>query len=110
MSEEEKDIIKASYHPLWITFTRLLINNNDYPRVKIYINVQLIKLYFLLRKDICNGWDINLISFFNYGSIYFIIHIYLDDQQTALKCLKDTEVNLNNVLIMTGNFNIRDNS
>ena len=29
--------------------------------------------------------------------------------QSALKYLKDTEVNLNNVLIITGDFNIRDN-
>jgi len=28
----------------------------------------------------------------------------------ALKYLKDTEVNISNVLIMTGDFNIRDNS
>ena len=27
----------------------------------------------------------------------------------ALKYLKNTEVNLNNILIMTGDFNIRDN-
>ena len=39
----------------------------------------------------------------------FIINIYSDNQQTALKYLKDTEVNLNNVLIIIGNFNIRDN-
>ena len=28
----------------------------------------------------------------------------------ALKYLKDTKVNIGNVLIMSGNFNIRDNS
>ena len=39
----------------------------------------------------------------------FIINIYSDDQQTTLKYLKDTEVNLNNVLIMTNNFNMRNN-
>ena len=39
----------------------------------------------------------------------FIINTYLDDHQFILKYLKDTEVNLNNVLIMTGDFNIRDN-
>jgi len=39
----------------------------------------------------------------------FIINIYSDDQQTTLKYLKDTEVNLNNVLIMTDDFNMRDN-
>jgi len=34
--------------------------------------------------------------------------VYSDLSQLALKCLKDTEVNINNVLIMTGDFNIRD--
>jgi len=33
----------------------------------------------------------------------------MDSPQLVLKYLKDTEVNLNNVLIMTGDFNIRDN-
>ena len=40
----------------------------------------------------------------------FILNIYLDDQQTILKYLKNTEVNLNNVLIITVNFNIRDSN
>ena len=35
--------------------------------------------------------------------------VYSDSSQLALKYLKDTEVNLNNILIMTGGFNIRDN-
>ena len=40
----------------------------------------------------------------------FIINIYSDNQQSVLKYLKDTKVNLNNVLIMTGDFNIKDNN
>ena len=56
-----------------------------------------------------NFISLTLILFFNYGSMCFIINIYLDDQQTTLKYLKDTEVNLNNVLIIIENFNIRDN-
>jgi len=56
-----------------------------------------------------NHKDINLISFFNCGIICFIINVYSDDQETALKYLKNTEVNLNNILIMIGDFNIRDN-
>ena len=47
--------------------------------------------------------------FFNHGSVYFLINLYLDSFQSALKYLKDTEVNINNVLIITGDFNIRDN-
>ena len=68
----------------------------------MYINVQLIQLHFSLRKDIMNHRDINLISFFNNSIIFFIINIYSDEQQTALKYLKNIEVNIHNILIMTG--------
>ena len=37
-----------------------------------------------------------------------MINIYLDDNHSALKYLKDTEANICNVLIMADNFNIRD--
>jgi len=36
------------------------------------------------------------------------MNIYSDAFQSALKYLKDTEVNINNLILMTGNFNIRD--
>ena len=36
------------------------------------------------------------------------MNIYSDSSHSALKYLKDTEVNIDNVLLMTGNFNIRD--
>ena len=39
-----------------------------------------------------------------------MINIYSDDIQSALKYLKDTEANIHNVLVMTGNFNIRDSN
>lgn len=40
----------------------------------------------------------------------YLISVYSDSSQSDLKYyLKDTKVNLNNVLIMTGDFNIRDN-
>jgi len=39
-----------------------------------------------------------------------MINIYSDNQQSTLKYLKDIEVNLSNVLIMTGDFNIKDNN
>ena len=41
--------------------------------------------------------------------IYFLINVYSDLSQMALKYLKDTKVNINNILIITGDFNIRDN-
>ena len=37
------------------------------------------------------------------------MNVYSDSSQIALKYLKDTEANINNILIIIGNFNIRDN-
>jgi len=90
-------------------FSRQSVNVNDHPRVITYINTRLFQLQFLLRKNIINYRDINLISFFDCGITCFIINIYWDDQKTALKYLKNIEVNLNNILIMTEDFDIRDN-
>ena len=36
------------------------------------------------------------------------MNVYSDSSHLALNYLKDTEININNLLIMTGNFNIRD--
>ena len=36
------------------------------------------------------------------------MNIYSNASHSALKYLKDTEININNVLLMTGDFNIRD--
>ena len=36
------------------------------------------------------------------------MNIYSDSSHSALKYLKDTKANVSNMLIMTGNFNIRD--
>ena len=58
---------------------------SDYPRVVTYVNIRLISLCFALCKDIINYKDI------------------------LLKYLKDTEVNIWNLLIIIGNFNICNN-
>ena len=36
------------------------------------------------------------------------MNVYSDSSHSALKYLKDTEVNVNNLLIMTSDFNIRN--
>ena len=91
-------------------FFRNSLRDHDSLRVISYINVRLLHFWFSLWKDIFNHRNISCISFFNCGSIYFLINIYSDLSQTALKYLKNTEANINNILIMTGDFNIRDNS
>jgi len=88
-------------------FSRNLLQANDFPCVISYINIHLSFMSFSLWNDVLNHKDISCISFFNHGSIYLLINVYSDSSQSALKYLKDTEININNVLIMTGDF-IRD--
>jgi len=37
------------------------------------------------------------------------MNIYSDSSQSALKYLKNTEANIHNILVITSDFNIRDN-
>ena len=90
-------------------FSRKSSQVGDSSRVITYINIHISSLYFSLQNDILNHRDISYIFFFNCRSIYFLINVYSDLSQMALKYLKDTKVNINNVLIITRNFNIRDN-
>ena len=96
-------------HPNWLIFARESYLTNNSPRVITYINVRLSSLCFSLRKDIINHCDILLASFFNNNTIFWIMNIYFDSFYSALKYFKNTKVNILNLLIMTGDFNIRDN-
>ena len=98
----------TSHHPNWIAFARYSLNNSDFPRVISYVNIHLNSLHFLLRRDIFDHCDINIIFFTNNDICHYILNIYSDSSHSALKYLKDTEVNINHVLLMTGDFNIRD--
>ena len=93
----------------WLTFFRNLSSDNDSPRVITYINIRLSSFWFSLCKDLFNHRDISLILFFNNNNIFFLINVYSDSSQSALKYLKDTKANICNILVMTDNFNIRDN-
>ena len=109
-NSEGVPLVGVSNHPNWFTFARESFSSNKSPRVITYINIRLSSLWFSFRKDIINHRDIILASFFNNNFIFWIMNIYSDSSYTALKYLKDTKVNLLNLLIMTGNFNIRDSS
>ena len=106
---EGEPLIGTCHHPNWIMFARYPSNNNDFPRALSYVNIRFNSLYFLFCKDIFDHRDINILSFSNNDICYYILNIYSDSSHSALKYLKDTEVNVNNVLLMTGDFNIRDN-
>ena len=96
------------HHPNWIAFARSPSNSRDFPRTITYVNICIFSLCFFLCNDIFNHWDINLISFSNNDTCHYILNVYSDSSHSALKYLKDTEVNINNVLIMIGDFNIHD--
>ena len=83
-----------------------ILTESDYSRVVTYVNIRISSLYFSLCKDIINHRDILLILFFNNNNIFWLMNIYSDSSYTALKYLKDTEVCVWNLLIMTGDFNI----
>jgi len=105
---EGESLMGTNHYPNWLSFTRIPSDKLDSPRVIAYINIHLSSLHFLLHKDIINHSDIILISFVNNHVSYFIMNMYSDSSHSALKYLKDTEVNIDNVLLITGDFNIRD--
>jgi len=102
-------LMGTCHHPNWISFARLPSNGIDSPRVISYVNIYLKPFCFLFRKDLFDHRDINLISFICNDTWHYILNIYSDLSHSALKYLKDTEVNINQVLLMTGDFNVRDN-
>jgi len=105
---DREPLMGTCYHSNWIAFARTPSSGNDFPRVITYINIRLSSLRFLLHKDIFNNRDISLISFINNDVCHYILNVYSDSSHSALKYLKNTEVNIDNVLLMMGDFNIRD--
>ena len=89
-SKEGEELVGVPNHPNWIIFSRNSFKENNSPRVVIYINIRLFSFCFYLCKDIFNHRDISLVLFFNNNLIFYV---YSDLSQSALKYLKDTEVN-----------------
>ena len=103
-----EELVGIPHHFNWLTFTRIIANQSNSPRVLTYINICVSYLHFSMQNNIFNHRDVSCISFFNQESIYFLINVYSDSSQLALKYLKNTETNIHNIIIMTGDFNIRD--
>jgi len=105
-SKEGEELVRVLSHSNWMTFARSSSVEDDHPCVISYINIRLLPLCFSLHNDIFNHRDISLISFFNNNFLFYLINIYSDSSQTALKYLKNTGVSINNASITMGNFNI----
>ena len=103
---EKESLVGVTNHPNWLNFSRPSAIKYDYSRMVIYINIRLATLCFALCKDVINHRDILLISFFNNNNIFWLMNIYSNSSHLALKYLKNTEVYIQNLLIMTRDFNI----
>jgi len=65
---------------------------------------------FTLRLNIVNHCDINILAFYYDYYTNFMINIYSDSNQTALQVLLQSAINLDNTIIIIGDFNIRDSN
>jgi len=96
-------------HPDWTLFIRQDPAQENYMRVATYINKKLLKIRFTLRPDIINHRDINVLAFHSGQHINYIINVYSNNNQNALQFLNQNIIDLNDIVVITGDFNIRDN-
>jgi len=73
-----------------------------------FIHSRLSRLRFVLRRDIVDHRDIQLLFFFNRGRCQFLMNVYSDDLHTAVDFLSREALNIPNLLYIGGDFNIRD--
>ena len=106
---ESKVLVRVLLHPNWMTFIRPALSERDYLYVVSYINIRVSAMQFSLWNDTFSHRDVLLIFFFNNNIFFYLINIYSNLSQVALKYLKNTEVVLCNVLVKTKDFNIQDN-
>ena len=107
-SKDGKELVGVPSHPNWLVFTNKSSNIHDCPRVITYVNIRLSLLQFFFCRDILSYRDISIVSLFIINNIFLLINIYSDSLQSALKYLKDTVVDIPNILAIASDFNIRD--
>ena len=105
---EDVPLVGIVNHSNWLTFAREPNTTNDCPRVIIFVNIRLSSFCFSFHKDIIDHRDIILVSFFINSKLFWIMNVYSDSSHSAIRYLKDTEINIHNLLVMTGDFNICD--
>ena len=86
---EEDRVVGTPIHPDWIQVVQPPKNSEDVPWVMAFIHSYLSRFRFSLRKDVIDHYDILLLSFFNRGKCHFLINVYLDNCQLAVKFMLD---------------------
>ena len=100
----------TSSYPNWTLLIQSNSTQENFPRVATYVNKCLSKLRFPLRLNLINHRDINIVTFHNHQNTNLIINVYSDFNQTALHALRDITTYLEKTILMTGDFNLRDNN
>jgi len=95
-------------HPEWTLFICQDPTQENYTRAATYVNKHLVRMRFALQLDIINHHNINVLAFYNDWDTNYMINIYSDSNQTALQVLQQNMANIDNTIILTGDFNIRD--
>ena len=75
---EGEELVGVPNYPNWLTFSRNLTSDNNFPRVITYVNIKLSPFWFLLCKNLLSHRDISLVLFFNNNNIFYIMNIYSD--------------------------------
>ena len=98
-------------HPIWLTFARELCSANDSPRIieSLFMLISDFLIFdFIFAQTLLTIKTFYLHLFSTTITSFRLMNVYSNSSHSALKYLKDTEVNILNLLIMTGNFNIKD--
>ena len=95
-------------YPGWSLLARPANDQSDIPRAITYINKRLNSLQPMLRRDIVDHRDINATSITINNLPSLLLNVYSDESQSAINHLRDHEINHDKILIMAGDFNIRD--
>ena len=98
-NRDGEELVGVLNHPNWLMFMNTSSNINKYLKVITYVNIRLSSFWFYLCKDIYNHRDILLVSFLNNNDIFFVINIYSDLSQSALKHFKNTKDTISYSLI-----------
>ena len=91
---EGNNMVGIVNYPNWLIFTKSSVNKDECSRMAVYVNIRLSSFCFSLHRDIIDHKDILLVSLFNNNDIFWLMNIYSNSSHSALKYLKDTEVNI----------------
>ena len=89
-SKEGDPVMGAPKHPAWTSMTRKPSQRErrTRPRVMAYVSTRLVKLRPAYRRDIVDHPDIFVLSVTSNDTNHYLMNVYNDDENSALKHLE----------------------